>query len=511
MNHRSRTPLSLVVLFFFVSLLEGAPFVRSLGINAFYPSPGENVVRDNLLAVDAQGDHHFVSLTGTLTGPEVYLVYEQERGNLTRLLDLPAGGTTQRLQAMTTTASGDVLLITYLIGDSSRGCVLYHLNGPNPTEGRLILPTTSTPGAVVAPMEDGSVLLATCDASQVIIGRLSPGAYEYAEMGRFGATVGSSSQEFSALSAFVEQDQTIHLAASTREAADGGGYLSQLIYRRFEFNNLAIASPWEIVDSAVSALSGEAVADHHAIAVTNETVIVYADRDSGKLRSARKTPSGWEFQTLVSSANIGKLFIAPDELGTLTAAWDNLSNASSSYRTLTDNVWGVSENLSIANFTSFATDRGGYLHFAGPIAVELPGGEIRNGYVSYRPKDVTDLDGDGLPYVLEEVLGTDPDVPNPQALTFGMSASSMASLSCLVTGDLARVNTSDSYFYSAEKEIALEVQYSTNLSFWREAVVEVDTDLFQISGRPPVFVTTLRESALATPRAFLRLKATRKR
>ena len=94
---------------------------------------------------------------------------------------------------------------------------------------------------------------------------------------------------------------------------------------------------------------------------------------------------------------------------------------------------------------------------------------------------------------------------------FSLSQDFKASLSSLVVSDLTPVGTSESCFYSPSQDITLKIEYSSDLSIWREAINQVESDIFNISGRGSVFVTTSLESALETPRQFMRFRATRNR
>lgn len=508
MNLRCSSLLPLLCLVILTPFLRAAPFAVSPGITTYYPLPDESISRDTLLAVDAGGYHHFVSLTGMPDETQNLLTYNREEDDSSYDLRSLPGSINQIFQAITTTASSDVLLMTYSIGGNSPGYVLYHLNGPTPSEPRLVIPTNGFRDAVTIPLEDGSVLVATRSATQIRIGRLLAGSYDYEEVGAFSPT---GSQEFSAISAFVEPDQTIHLAATTYEEVEPATIQSYLLYRRFELDNLAANSPWQSVTGSSTGSSATEVAAQHAIAVTTETVIVYEDQIASELRGARMTATGWDIETLQTSSNIGRLFLAPDELGTLTAAWDNFDDATSRYRTFGSSGWMSSETLPVDNFSSFFTDRGGYLHGAGRNVVTLGSGERVPIYQSFRPRDITDRDCDGLPYVLEDVLGTDPSVPNFGSLTFGVAADFKASLAGQVVNDLAPVGASESSFYSAAQDIVLKVESSTDLSIWREAIGQVDSEILRVAGRRPVLVTTLQENTPGTPRRFMRLKATRNR
>jgi len=503
--------LSILCAFFFAPKLRAAPFEVSPGISTVFPHPDETLRRDTLLAVDVAGDHHFVSLNGVPGEDHNTLIYYREKGEDLFILNSLPDEFRRSLLAIATTATGEVILLTYSIREnggalSSRGCALYHLNGPAPTEPRLVIPTTSRRDAIIAPLEDGSVLIATQTASRIEIGRLLADSFVYEELGGFSP---GSSQDFTTVSVFVETDQTVHLAATTREEIAADDFSSRLLYRRFDLENLAENAPWQIVTSDSSATSSIQIANHHDIAVTNEIVIVYVDEISSKLRSARKTLTGWDFSTLQSSTNIGRLIVAPDELGTLTAAWDFFGDGTVRYRTLSEMTWSPGEMLPLTNFASFATDRGGYLHAAGQWVATIPGEGNIPFYRSLRPLDVTDEDRDGLPYVLEEVLGSDPNAPDFGSLVFDVYSDSMASLSTQVVSDLAPVELSQTCFHSKDTNIEIKVESSNDLSVWREAIGQVESELFSIVGSRSAFVTTFQDPAPETPRRFIRLKATR--
>ncbi|YCM46981.1 hypothetical protein V2O64_24365 (plasmid) [Verrucomicrobiaceae bacterium 227] len=513
MNPIHTSIISLLCFVFAGTPFDAAAFDVSPAISSEVRIEDSRYLGDSLLTIDASGNHHLVYVDGVPAEPATFLIYESEKGLLPLYLNNPTGVGAQQLQAITTT-KGDVLLMTYAAEGSSEGCFLYHLNGPTPEQPRFVVPTTEEPQAVMVPMEDGGVLVVTLAAAQINIGRLIPRPYNYEALGSFPVTAGAGPKEFTAISAFVEPDQTIHLVATTNEEIDSDAFRSQLLHRRFELNNFALGTPWQIVASGLAESSTTEIAAMHAVAVATETIIVYVDGIADELRSARVTSGGWEIETIQDSADIDTLIIAPDELGTLRAAWNALSPFTAArYRTFDDSGWGSVETvLSLFDSSaSFATDHSGYLHLAVTRAVIGPGEVIENSYRSFRPRDITDADHDGLSYVLEDLLGTDPDTPNFDTLTFDMSSSFRASLSAFARGDLARVDESDTCFHSATSDIVLKIEYSSDLALWREAITQVDTDLFQITNRGTFLSTTFKESALETPRKFMRLKATRNR
>lgn len=140
--------------------------------------------------------------------------------------------------------------MTYFFGTDFQGCVLYHLNGPNPIQPRLV---TSIDGlfreASLAPLEDGSVLMGIRTTSQIQIGRLLADSFDYEELAIFPLP---SSEEFRAFSIFVELDQSIHLAATIHKELTTEFIRSSLVYRRFDLDNFATQVPWESVNTALT-------------------------------------------------------------------------------------------------------------------------------------------------------------------------------------------------------------------------------------------------------------------
>ncbi|MDP0490494.1 MAG: hypothetical protein Q7Q71_05545 [Verrucomicrobiota bacterium JB023] len=512
-----RLPLHLSQLAFIITLhltlgLGASPFAATGGLTVSLPNPGENVRRDSLLAVDSGGNHHFVTLTQISGQTLDTLLYSRETDGATILLNALPSAFTQRLEATITTSTGQVLLLTsssYSNGNTlETGCVLHHLNSSSPSQPTFAFSSSGQPSARMAPLEDGNVLVVSRTSSQVIVGRLLAPSFTYEELGRFSAP---GMQEFSKLSLFAEPDQTVHLAATTHEELAADNFHSRLLYRSFDPENLAPSQAWQTVTSGLASSPSTEVGASQSLTFDTEPVILFHNEITSQLQSARKAEGGWELNTLEDFASIGRIHLACDELGRLSATWDSLGSGSIRCATFGRSGWTTPSLLASGNFASFVVDTGGYLHYSTQTSVSIPGEDPVEFYQTLRPRDLTDDDGDGLPFVLEELLGSSPNEANHDAIEAGLTSAQNAFLSFLVPSDLAPVGTSESYFYSPGLDIFLTLEISRDLTFWRRADPEIETELFAITGRPSVLVSTLRDNAQEAPRGFLRLKAVRNR
>lgn len=121
-----------------------------------------------------------------------------------------------------------------------------------------------------------------------------------------------------------------------------------------------------------------------------------------------------------------------------------------------------------------------------------PGPLTASSDVTYRPLDITDADHDGQPYVLERVLGTDPNRPIPNPIKFALSATSQPVLEKTIVSDLVPVG-------------------SSNISIWQHADSYVRSDSLRVFGGGTYLTTIFQQSSPQEPKRFFHLRATRNR
>ncbi|MEM9478908.1 MAG: hypothetical protein AAGA58_04510 [Verrucomicrobiota bacterium] len=104
--------------------------------------------------------------------------------------------------------------------------------------------------------------------------------------------------------------------------------------------------------------------------------------------------------------------------------------------------------------------------------------------VSAVPLDRTDLDDDGIIYVLEDAFLSNPDNPLSRDLPdLNISSSGIMSLSFRAPADTEKVGgTEDGTLFSASENLIFNIQLSDDLRNWTQDASLLDTDLFTAGG-----------------------------
>ncbi|MDQ8188751.1 hypothetical protein [Roseibacillus persicicus] len=212
------------------------------------------------------------------------------------------------------------------------------------------------------------------------------------------------------------------------------------------------------------------------------------------------------YEMFTNVGNLGSIRPHFDELGRLAVV---CHESSARPRLAASEFTGAEASYEIPGIETgigrhaVAVDKLGYLHTV----------HADEGAVVSLPLDITDFDGDGLLYVMEEATRTNPAVPNDgnQPFTFSLSGGRASLTFSGVTGT-GKVGNDESFLRSDEGKMIYEIEGSYDLVNWSANSARWDTEIFTISGRG-VVISSQQTSLLSSPLSypFMRLKVYRDR
>lgn len=211
--------------------------------------------------------------------------------------------------------------------------------------------------------------------------------------------------------------------------------------------------------------------------------IIHSDSIDSTVMSSRFTFFGWETENIDAFPPFHRSLEAYlDDQDRPAAAWTRGGGFDPFTAHRSGSSWSAPEALAHAATTdigAFATDRDGFLHYSG---ISEDGGlPIR----SYSPLDTTDLDGDGIVYLLEDGFRSDPDSAASSALPeFEVSAGGHMSFTFEAPSDIKKFNNVENgILISAAESMFFNIQMSDDLATWTQASNLLDTDIFTVNGR----------------------------
>ncbi len=309
----------------------------------------------------------------------------------------------------------------------------------------------------------------------------------------------------------VAETSTGGVAVAAWNAVEDAGTRTRTLRYLSSARPLSATPSWSTVYSnsePASEINFSSVAD---LAMQNTTLpfIAHSNSIDDTVMVSRFTiGSGWVHDTVdASPARTAPFRAYLDDQDRPAVAWTPYGTFQPRSAARNGSSWESPQVLNgiSSSVGAFAVDADGFLHLSGV-------NESDDTIESLSPLDTTDLDGDGIVYLLEDALQSDPnDASSRELPQFDVTASDRMALSFEVPGDTTKLNgTENGILFSASENLIFNIQLSNELESWSQSSALLDTDLFTLGGRRVVVaeqVSPIGDGA----RKYMRLEVLRLR